>query len=65
MSVKQKYIKRTALEILKRHGDKVTVDFDANKKILDANATIQGKLLRNRIAGYMVRLKKRELKPRK
>jgi small subunit ribosomal protein S17e len=65
LSVKQKYIKRTALEIMKQHGDKVTEDFKANKEILDANSTIQGKLLRNRIAGYMVRLKRRELKPRK
>ena len=64
VSVKQKYIKRTAIEIMKRHGDKVTVDFKNNREILDANSIIQGKLLRNRIAGYMVRLKKRELKPR-
>jgi small subunit ribosomal protein S17e len=65
LSVKQKYIKRTALEIMKQHGDKVTLDFKANREILDANSTIQGKLLRNRIAGYMVRLKKRESKPKK
>jgi small subunit ribosomal protein S17e len=64
VSVKQKYIKRTALEILKRHGDKVTIDFKKNRELLENNAKIQGKFVRNRIAGYMVRLKKRELKPR-
>ena len=65
MGVKQKYIKRTALEILKQQGDKVTIDFEKNKELLGESAKIQGKLLRNRIAGYMVRLKRRELKPRK
>ena len=65
MGVKQKYIKRTALEILKRHGDKVTEDFKANREVLDATAKVQGKVVRNRIAGYMVRLKKRESKQKK
>ena len=65
MSVKQKYIKRTAIEILKRHGDKVTIDFKKNRELLEDSAKIQGKFVRNRIAGYMVRLKRIELKPRK
>ena len=65
LSVKQKYIKRTALEIMKRHGDKVTTDFKKNREILENDAKIQGKFVRNRIAGYMVRLKRIELKPKK
>jgi small subunit ribosomal protein S17e len=65
LSVKQKYIKRTAMEILKRHGDKVTIDFKKNRELLEKNANVQGKFVRNRIAGYMVRLKRRELRPRK
>lgn len=64
MGVKQKYIKRTALEIMKQHGDQVTIDFKKNREILEEYAKVQGKSVRNRIAGYMVRLKKRELKPR-
>jgi small subunit ribosomal protein S17e len=60
LGVKQKYIKRTALEIMKLHGDKVTDDFKKNREILENDANIQGKFVKNRIAGYMVRLKKRE-----
>ena len=64
MGVKQKYIKRTALEIMKQHGDRVTIDFKKNREILEDVAKVQGKSVRNRIAGYMVRLKRIELKPR-
>lgn len=59
--MKQKYIKRTALEIMKRHGDEVTEDFKKNKELLDSVAIIQGSSVKNRIAGYMVRLKKRKV----
>lgn len=64
MGVKQKYIKRTAMEIMKQHGDMVTIDFKKNRDILEKYAKVQGKSVRNRIAGYMVRLKRIELKPR-
>lgn len=60
MSVKQKYIKRTALEIMKQHGDKVTEDFKKNRELLEDNVDIQGTTVKNRIAGYLVRLKKRK-----
>lgn len=61
MSVKQKYIKRTALEIMKRHGDRVTEDFEKNRELLEGNVDIQGTTVKNRIAGYLVRLKKRKV----
>jgi ribosomal protein S17E len=62
VSVKQKYIKRTALEIMKQHSDEVTDDFKKNRELLENNANIQGKFVKNRIAGYMVRLNKRRAK---
>jgi ribosomal protein S17E len=62
VSVKQKYIKRTALEIMKRHSDKVTYDFKKNRELLENSANVQGKFVKNRIAGYMVRLKKIEVR---
>lgn len=62
MSVKQKYIKRTAIEILKRCGDEVTDDFKKNKDLLEGVVNIQGTFVKNRVAGYMVRLKKRKMK---
>ncbi|MEE8402800.1 MAG: hypothetical protein V3R93_03520 [Candidatus Hydrothermarchaeaceae archaeon] len=62
MSVKQKYIKRTAMEVVKRCGDEVTDDFRKNKDLLEDVTTIQGNFVKNRVAGYMVRLKKRKMK---
>lgn len=59
MGVKQKYIKRIAHEIMKQHGDRVTTDFKTNRELLKEIVDIQGILLKNQIAGYMVRLKKR------
>jgi len=60
VSVKQKYIKRTALEIMKLRKDEVTNDFKKNRELLEKNAHVQGKFVKNRIAGYMVRLRKIE-----
>jgi len=60
LSVKQKYIKRTALEILKQHGNEVTDDFKKNRELLKDVVNIQGTFVKNQIAGYMVRLKKRQ-----
>jgi ribosomal protein S17E len=62
VSVKHNYIKRTALEIMKQHSDEVTDDFKKNRELLENNANIQGKFVKNRIAGYMVRLNKRRAK---
>jgi ribosomal protein S17E len=60
LSVKQKYIKRTALEIMKQHGNEVTDDFKKNRELLKDVVNIQGTFVKNQIAGYMVRLKKRQ-----
>lgn len=59
MGVKQKYVKRIAHEIMKLHGDRVTNDFGENRELLKGIVDIQGTLVTNQIAGYMVRLKKR------
>jgi len=58
LGVKQKYIKRTAMEVMKLHGDEVTIDFEKNRELLKGVVNIQGTFVRNRVAGYMVRLKK-------
>ena len=42
------------------HGDKFTTDFDQNKKITSQYADIISNKLRNIVAGYMTRLKKKE-----
>jgi small subunit ribosomal protein S17e len=59
--IKTKQIKRTGDKILKIHKDRLTKDFDKNKKVLDEVAQIPSKKLRNTISGYLVKaVKKRE-----
>lgn len=54
--VRQKYIKRTARELISRHKGMFSIDFDANREKLGAVLDVEGKFLRNRIAGYITRL---------
>jgi len=42
------------------YGDQFTTDFTANKEVVGKTVIVQCKKLRNIIAGYMTRLKKRE-----
>lgn len=55
--IRANYIKRTGNDIMSELGDIITSDFDINKDILDEYCKISSKNLRNRIAGYLVRLK--------
>jgi len=56
--IRQHMIKSTAFELLRRYGDLFTVDYDANKKVVDSLIEVEGKKTVNRIAGYLTRLKK-------
>lgn len=53
-------IKRLSNELLERYYDKFTINFDENKKSISDLATIQSKLLRNKIAGYITSKLKRD-----
>ena len=55
-------VKRTA-ETLMENEIPFSMEFEHNKKILAS--TMPSKKIRNKIAGYISRLKKAELKPRK
>ncbi len=57
--VRQKYIKRTAMELYKNHRDKFGTDFVENRSRLDSVLNVQGKFLKNRIAGYITTLAKK------
>jgi len=59
-SIRPSYIKNIAEEIMKTHSHMITTNFDTNKIILDEIADTSSKKLRNRIAGYLVILKKNE-----
>ena len=58
--IKTMLIKRNTREIMAKHGEEFTTDFNKNKRVLDANLTISSKKIRNVIAGYATRLKKNE-----
>lgn len=54
-NIRPTYIKRVAIELVERFPDRFTGDFDHNKKAVSELADIQGKAMRNRIAGYVTR----------
>lgn len=54
-NIRPTYIKRVAIELVERFPEKFTGDFDHNKKMVDELADVQGKSMRNRIAGYVTR----------
>ena len=57
--IKTTFIKQKTKELLAKHGDKVTDDFAANKKVTSQLTDVSSKKLRNTIAGYLTRLKKK------
>ena len=56
--IKTMLIKRTTKEIMAKYNDNFVVDFEKNKRVLDAKMKISSKKMRNVIAGYATRLKK-------
>ncbi len=57
-SIKQTFIKRTGEDIYKNYKDRITKDFEKNKKVLneliESNILIcRSKELRNKLAGYL------------
>jgi len=59
-NIRQTYIKRVATELLRKHEEVFTHDFQANKRLVDELTDIESKELRNRIAGYTTRLMDQE-----
>ncbi|MEM4700423.1 MAG: 30S ribosomal protein S17e [Candidatus Nezhaarchaeales archaeon] len=51
-------IKSMARRLMAQFGDKLTTNFEENKKLIAELTTIKAKHLRNRLAGYIVRLMK-------
>lgn len=58
--IKTQLIKRTTEEIYEKYSDMVSKDFENNKRLLDSKMNIRSKKIRNVIAGYLTRLKKKE-----
>jgi small subunit ribosomal protein S17e len=56
--IKTMLIKRTTTDLMEKHGEEFTTNFDDNKRILETKVKLNSKKMRNVIAGYATRLKK-------
>ena len=50
-------VKRTSRELLRRYPDRFSGEFESDKQAVNELVITQSKRLRNRIAGYVTRLK--------
>ena len=60
MTTKTYMIKGTAKRLIDTHPNLWNMDFDDNKKNVSKVTNITDKKIRNEIAGYIIRLKKRK-----
>jgi len=54
-NIRQKYIKRTAKELLEKYPNEFNNDFQYNKSKVQTLTDVSTKIMRNRIAGYITR----------
>lgn len=54
-NIRQKNIKNISHRLLNEHEDVFTKDFDENKHLVSKYTTIESKVIRNRVAGYVTR----------
>lgn len=54
-NIRQTYIKRIAIELVRRYPDEFTTDFEHNKRKVSELSTVPTAKMRNRIAGYVTR----------
>ena len=55
MGIKPTYIKSLSEELLAKHGNRFSKDFDENKQIVSEITVIDSKRVRNRVAGSITR----------
>jgi len=60
--IKPKSLKVITEKVFNEQGENFTTDFTENKVVVSNALNVQSKKLRNVIAGYATRLKKRELR---
>lgn len=65
MGIKPTYIKSLGKELISKHGEKFTDDFEVNKTTVVQLATFESKAVRNRVAGYITRKLNAQLRKRK
>ena len=57
-NVRPTYIKRIAIELVKKHYASFNTDFQHNKKMVQELTDVTSDKLRNRIAGYVTTYRK-------
>jgi small subunit ribosomal protein S17e len=55
-SVRPGFIKNAARSLMQLYPDTFTDDFESNKRLVEQLTDIETKKVRNRVAGYLVRL---------
>ena len=53
--IKTQFVKRITEELIEKHGEEFSENFEENKKKVDELADVPSKKLRNVIAGYVTR----------
>ncbi len=56
--VRNTWVRRNVEKIMDRFGDEFTKDFEKNKEILKEKTKTYSKKVRNRMAGYITKIKK-------
>jgi len=54
--IKTRWMKNVAGELVKKYPDKFSTDFQKNKEVIEAMNLIQDKVIRNKVAGYIVKV---------
>jgi small subunit ribosomal protein S17e len=58
-NIRPTYIKRVAIELAKTYPNEFTDDYEQNKRKVSELTDVRSILMRNRIAGYITRYRKR------
>ncbi len=58
--IKTRLVKRKTKELMRDHTDKFSTDFSQNKQAMIPLTEVASKKLRNVVAGYITRLKRKE-----
>ncbi|MBN1923529.1 MAG: 30S ribosomal protein S17e [Nanoarchaeota archaeon] len=56
--VRNTFIKRNVRQVMDQFSEKFSKDFESNKKKLDELVKTNSKKIRNRLAGYITKIKK-------
>ena len=59
-NIRPTYIKRVAIELVDKYPDRFTEDYEHNKHSVDELTDVQTHDMRNKIAGYATRYRKKK-----